>query len=97
MDIVFSGNIRNIFFGWNIFLSAEDRYKAAPGKRFPHLVPVRTPGGKPVPPAFMRPTYAQHGAPVQNTAPAFSLPAQKIKLKLGTSAVSKPSGGGPQK
>ena len=75
------------------FAKAEEREAGALGRRFPTLTPVPTPSGKPQPPAFMRPAVPAYGVMDFGTQ-VFSLPAQKIKLKLGGALPAKTTGNG---
>lgn len=61
------------------WVATDERDAGAPGKRFPNILPLPTPNGKPRPPAFMRPAVA----PV---AVAPNMPKVSLKLKLTTSS-----------
>ena len=68
-------------------LFTDERDLAAPGKRFPDITPLPTPGGKPtLLPFFMRPI-----PPRASAAPAFA-PMPALKLKLNTGMAKQTSG-----
>ena len=71
-------------------LFPDERDLAAPGKRFPDIVPLPTPAGKPTLPFFMRPAL-----PRAQPAVAFA-PMPALKLKLNTGLTSTKQGSGSQ-
>ncbi|KAL4543273.1 hypothetical protein Ndes2437B_g01118 [Nannochloris sp. 'desiccata'] len=81
-DTVKTKNLK--FYKWT---PTDERELAAPGKRFPDIKPLSTPGGKPtLLPFFMRP------APPRAQAAVAFAPMPALKLKLNTGMTKQASG-----